>query len=102
MNNKADEVGFVAVYPNGTGLANLMLSWNSDGFRGKMAEGRVDDVAFIGRLLDDLGPVASNRPNDALSPSPVDPLGVNAGTPGLVRHRTRQSPRCRESPLFGR
>ena len=54
LNGKADEAGFVAVYPNGTGLANLMLTWNSGGFRGKMADGKADDVAFLERLLDDL------------------------------------------------
>ena len=57
LNKKADKAGFVAVYPNGTGLANLMLTWNSGGFRGKMGEGKADDVAFIGRLLGDLGTV---------------------------------------------
>jgi hypothetical protein len=33
------------------------LTWNAGGFQGKMAEGRPDDVAFIGKLLDDLGEV---------------------------------------------
>jgi polyhydroxybutyrate depolymerase len=50
LNKKADEAGFIVVYPNGTGL-----TWNAGGFRGKMAEGPPDDVAFIGKLLDDLG-----------------------------------------------
>ncbi len=31
MNKKADEAGFIAVYPNGTGLANTLLTWNSGG-----------------------------------------------------------------------
>ena len=59
LNNKADEAGFVAVYPNGTGLANLMLTWNSGGFRGKMADGKADDVAFLDKLLDDLATVVN-------------------------------------------
>ena len=54
LNRKADEAGFVAIYPNGTGLANLMLTWNSGGLRGKMADGKADDVAFLDKLLDDL------------------------------------------------
>jgi polyhydroxybutyrate depolymerase len=28
LNKKSDEAGFIAVYPNGTGLAGLMLTWN--------------------------------------------------------------------------
>ncbi|MHB1038148.1 MAG: CE1 family esterase [Pirellulales bacterium] len=52
MNKKADEAGFIAVYPNGTGLADLMLTWNAGGFRGK--EGNADDVAFLAKMLDDL------------------------------------------------
>jgi len=31
------------------------LIWNAGGFKGKMAEGKADDVAFISKLLDDLG-----------------------------------------------
>jgi poly(3-hydroxybutyrate) depolymerase len=50
LNEKADKSGFVAVYPNGTGLATLMLTWNSGGFRGEMGEGKVDDVAFLEKV----------------------------------------------------
>jgi len=59
MNKKADEAGFIAVYPNGTGLANLMLTWNSGGLRGKMADGKADDVGFLEKLLDDLATVVN-------------------------------------------
>ena len=31
LNKKADEAGFIAVYPNGTGLADLLLTWNAGG-----------------------------------------------------------------------
>ena len=44
------------VYPSGTGTGKFLF-WNAGGFKGKMAEGKADDVAFIGNLLDDLGTV---------------------------------------------
>lgn len=52
MDKKADEAGFIVVYPSG-----LLLSWNSGGFKGKWAENKPDDVAFIAKVLDDLGTV---------------------------------------------
>ena len=52
LNKKSDEAGFIVVYPSG-----LSLIWNAGGFTGKMAEGKPDDVAFIGKVLDDLGTV---------------------------------------------
>lgn len=54
LSAKADDAGFVAVYPSGTG-AGPFLTWNAGSFRGRLAEGRPDDVAFIAALLDDLG-----------------------------------------------
>jgi polyhydroxybutyrate depolymerase len=56
LNAKAETAGFVVVYPSGTGLGPLR-AWNAGGLKGKMAEGRADDVAFISRLLDELAPV---------------------------------------------
>jgi polyhydroxybutyrate depolymerase len=58
LNRKSDEAGFIVVYPSGTGTGPF-LTWNAGGFRGKMAEGKADDVAFIGKLLDDLGTVVT-------------------------------------------
>jgi polyhydroxybutyrate depolymerase len=57
LSKTADEKGFFVVYPSGTGTGPF-LTWNAGGFNGKMAEGKADDVAFIGKLLDDLGTVA--------------------------------------------
>jgi len=51
---KANEAGFIAVYPNGTGKGNVMLIWNSGGYRGPNHDKLPDDVAFVARLLDDL------------------------------------------------
>ena len=56
LTKKGDEAGFIVVYPNGTGKGSS-LRWNAGGPRGKMAEGKADDVAFISKLLDDLGAV---------------------------------------------
>jgi polyhydroxybutyrate depolymerase len=56
LNKKSEEADFIVVYPSGTGTGPF-LTWNAGGFRGKRAEGRADDVAFIGKLLDDLGTV---------------------------------------------
>jgi polyhydroxybutyrate depolymerase len=58
LNKKADEAGFIVVYPGGTGTGPF-LTWNAGGFKGKMAEGKADDVAFVGKLLDDLGTVVT-------------------------------------------
>ena len=54
LNEKADEAGFIVVYPSGAG-SGPFLAWNAGGFRGKLAERAADDVAFIDKLLDDLG-----------------------------------------------
>lgn len=56
LNKKSDESGFIVVYPSGTGTGPF-LTWNSGGFKGKMAESKPDDVAFIGKVIDDLGTV---------------------------------------------
>ena len=59
LNKKADEAGFLAVYPNGNGNGKLMFVWNSGGLRGKALDQKFDDVAFTSRVLDDLETVAS-------------------------------------------
>lgn len=58
LNKKSDEAGFVVVYPSGTGVGPFR-TWNAGGSAGKMAEGKADDVAFIGKLLDDLAAVVT-------------------------------------------
>jgi polyhydroxybutyrate depolymerase len=54
MNQKSDEVSFIAVYPNGTGPANLYLTFNAGGVSAERAKNRPDDVRFVAELLDDL------------------------------------------------
>jgi polyhydroxybutyrate depolymerase len=58
MSTKSDEAGFIAVYPNDTGLGPF-LTWNAGGRKGKLAEESADDVKYVGLLLDDLATVAN-------------------------------------------
>jgi polyhydroxybutyrate depolymerase len=51
LNEKADEAGFIVVYPSGTGMG-IFLTWNSGGMVSK-----ADDVAYLRAALDDLGAV---------------------------------------------
>ena len=53
LNRKADQAGFIAVYPNGTGKRSA-LYWNGGNCCGPALENNVDDVAFIDALLNDL------------------------------------------------
>jgi polyhydroxybutyrate depolymerase len=62
MSEKSDGAGFITVYPNGTGVAGIFLTWNAGGLHEKMAEGRADDVEFVGSLLDDLPTVVNVDP----------------------------------------
>lgn len=61
LNAKADEVGFVAVYPNGTG-AGPFLTFNSGGVEWSVLRDQPDDVAYAARLLDDLATVVRIDP----------------------------------------
>ena len=47
LSEQADQAGFIAVYPNGTGIANLFLTFN-------VGQGGADEVKFVKHLLDDL------------------------------------------------
>ena len=58
LNGKADEAGFIVVYPNGTGLFPRTLTWNGGNCCGYAMRNKVDDVAFVRALLDDLAKVA--------------------------------------------
>jgi len=56
MDEAADRDGYVAVYPNGTGVfADRLLTWNAGTCCGRAAAQRVDDVGFVIALLEDLG-----------------------------------------------
>lgn len=53
LDKKADQAGFIVVYPNGTG-PSLLQTWNSGGFAPILARNKPDDVTFIACMLDDL------------------------------------------------
>jgi polyhydroxybutyrate depolymerase len=61
LNGKADEAGFIAVYPNGTG-AGPFLTFNSGGVEWELVKKQPNDVAFVSQLLDDLATVANVDP----------------------------------------
>jgi len=55
MDPLADRVGFVVVYPNGTGpLSDQLLTWNAGACCGPAQVEEVDDVGFVGKLLDEV------------------------------------------------
>jgi polyhydroxybutyrate depolymerase len=57
LNETADRAGFLAVYPNGTGRLEKVLTWNSGNCCGYAMQNNVDDMAFTRALLDDLAKV---------------------------------------------
>jgi len=59
MTAQADKSGFILVYPNGTGTADIFLTWNAGAFPGPLTGKRPNDVAFLGAVLDDLANVAN-------------------------------------------
>lgn len=77
LNAKADDAGFIAVYPNGTGLGEAALFWNASA--APTPGGRPDDVAFTAALLDDLAGVVS------VDPKRVYAAGMSNG--GMMAHR---------------
>jgi len=59
LNEKADQAGFIVVYPAGSGRLQRMLTFNAGNCCGHAAASDVDDVAFTRALLDDLAEVAN-------------------------------------------
>jgi polyhydroxybutyrate depolymerase len=58
MNEKADQAGFLAVYPCGTGTGVLRV-FNTGVVNGPLADGLPDDVEFTAEVLADLSRVAN-------------------------------------------
>ncbi len=55
LNKKADDAGFIVVYPNGTGrLKNRLLTFNGGNCCGYAMTSKIDDIDFTRQLLDDL------------------------------------------------
>ena len=53
LNKTSDSKGFIVVYPSGTGPGSF-LTWNAGGLIGRFKDESVDDVDFIGKLLNEL------------------------------------------------
>jgi polyhydroxybutyrate depolymerase len=79
LSDKADEVGFLAVYPNGTGRRGRFLTWNAGNCCGPAMRNNVDDVAFARALIDDLGRLAS------IDPKRIYATGMSNG--GMLAYR---------------
>jgi polyhydroxybutyrate depolymerase len=72
MSVAADEAGFIAVYPEGSGRTSL-LTWNAGNCCGYALREDVDEVAFVSALLDE---VLADYPAD---PSRVYVTGMSNG-----------------------
>ena len=59
LDAKADEAGFIVVYPEGTGRLSRMLTFNAGDCCGHAATKNIDDIAFTRALLDDLATAAN-------------------------------------------
>ena len=60
LNAKADDAGFLVVYPFGTGkLDNYFLTFNGGECCGHAMQEKIDDVGFTRAMLDDLATVAN-------------------------------------------
>jgi len=55
MSVKGDAEGFIAVYPQGSGgIAGKLRTWNAGTCCGQAMQQRIDEIAFVAALLDDL------------------------------------------------
>lgn len=79
LSEKADEAGFIAVYPNGTGRLERILTWNAGNCCGYASREGIDDVGFIQALLDDLGR------RIRIDPKRIYASGISNG--GMMAHR---------------
>ena len=59
LNQKANQSGFIVVYPNGSGRLERMLTFNAGNCCGQAADRNVDDVTFVRQVLDDLESIAN-------------------------------------------
>lgn len=54
LSEKADAAGFIVVYPSGSGRFERVATWNGGNCCGYAMNNKIDDVAFVRALLDDL------------------------------------------------
>ena len=62
LNKKSDDVGFIVVYPSGTGRLEKILTFNGGNCCGYAMNNKIDDVEFTRKLLDDLAKSANIDP----------------------------------------
>lgn len=79
LNKKADQAGFIVVYPDGSGRLERMLTFNAGNCCGQAAARNVDDVAFVRHVLDDVEGVAK------VDPRRVFATGMSNG--GMMAYR---------------
>ena len=80
FSEKADRKGFIAVYPNGTGiLSGQFLTWNAGNCCGNALDFKTDDVGFIRALLKKL------KKNFSLDSKRIYVTGLSNG--GMMSYR---------------
>ncbi|MBP9091283.1 dienelactone hydrolase family protein [bacterium] len=79
MSTKSDREGFLAVYPNGSGRINRMLTWNSGNCCSYAMRKNIDDVGFIRKLIETI--VAT----EGVDPKRVFVTGISNG--GMMSFR---------------
>jgi len=62
LNKKADDAGFIVVYPKGTGRLEKVLTFNGGNCCGYAMNNNIDDVEFTRQLIDDLAKSANIDP----------------------------------------
>ena len=62
LSEKADQAGFIVVYPAGSGRVAEALTWNAGNCCGYAQRQNIDDVGFVAALLDDLARAANVDP----------------------------------------
>jgi len=77
---KADREGFIVAYPDGTGGGRApMFTWNAGHCCGYAMQNKVDDVGFIGALIDQV------QRDHRIDPDRIYVTGMSNG--GMMSHR---------------
>lgn len=81
FNAKSTQEGFIVVYPNGTGRfrKDVVLTWNAGNCCGYAVDNRVDDIGFMGALIEKL------QKDHAVDPKRIFVTGLSNG--GMMAYR---------------